>query len=388
MRKILQLMIIAFLLMVLQTSSSACTIFSADDGIMTLAGNNGDYSDPDTYIVFYPAQNGKHGRMYAGWDQFWWQTGMNDQGLFFASASTSFLEVQNSTQKPRPPKYLMYICMEECSTVEDVLEIFDQYNLDFLETMQLMVSDATGASVIIEGDPLHIKQDFYQVVTNFRLSQTDPPYPCLRYNTAVSMFENTNVISPEFFTTICNATHQEGDFPSQFSTVYNLQQQIIYLYWQHNYNQVKIFNLTEELQSGYHIYSIPALFDSSVPPARPTITGPAKATVEVATEYNFTTTDPDGDEVYYFIDWGDTTNSSWIGPYTSGDQITKSHTWTKKGIYTIKTKAQDTFGAESEWGELSVTMPASFNIPFQPFWMKFFERFSNAFSILRYLMGY
>jgi len=381
-------MIIAILLIVLQTSTLACTIFSADDGIMTLAGNNGDYSDPDTYIVFYPAENGKHGRMYAGWKQFWWQTGMNDQGLFFASASTSFLEVQNSTQKPHPPRYLMYICMEECSTVEDVLEVFDQYNLDFLETMQLMISDATGASVIIEGDPLHIKQDYYQVVTNFRLSQTDPPYPCWRYNTAVAMFENTTTISPEFFTTICDATHQEGDFPTQFSTVYNLQQQIIYLYGQHNYNQVKVFNLTEELQSDYHIYSIPALFNTSLPPTPPTITGPAKGKVGVATEYNFTAIDPDSDEVYYFIDWGDTTNSNWIGPSTSGDQITKSHTWSKKGTYTIKAKAKDTYGDESNWGTLSVTMPTSYNIPFLKFWMRLFNWLLNAFPILRYILDF
>jgi hypothetical protein len=385
MRKILQLMIVAILLIVLQTSTLACTIFSADDGIMTLAGNNGDYSDPDTYIVFYPAENGKHGRMYAGWRQFWWQTGMNDQGLFFASASTSFLEVQNSSQKPRPPRYLMYICMEECSTVEDVLEVFDQYNLDFLETMQLMVSDATGASVIIEGDPLHIKQDYYQVVTNFRLSQTDPPYPCWRYNTAIAMFENTTTISPEFFTTICDATHQEGDFPTQFSIVDDLQQQIIYLYEQHNYDQVKIFNLTEELQSGYHIYSIPALFNT---PRPPTITGPAKGKVGVVTKYNFTTTDPDGDEVYYFIDWGDTTNSSWIGSYPSGNQITESHTWSKKGTFTIKAKAKDISGNESDWGTLSVTMPCSYEIPFFSFWEMLFERFPHVFPILRYLMGY
>jgi len=388
MRKILPLIIVTLLLIVLQTSTLACTIFSADDGIMTLAGNNGDYSDPDTYIVFYPAENGKHGRMYAGWKQFWWQTGMNDQGLFFASASTSFLEVQNSTQKPRPPRYLMYMCMEECSTVEDVLEIFDQYNLDFLETMQLMVSDATGASVIIEGDPLHIKQDYYQVVTNFRLSQTDPPYPCWRYNTAVAMFGNTTTISPEFFTSICDATHQEGAFPTQFSTVYNLQQQIIYLYWQHNYNHVKVFNLTEELQSGYHIYSISSLFNTSQPPTPPTITGPAKGKVGVVTEYNFTTTDPDGDEVYYFIDWGDQTNSSWIGSYPSGDEITKSHIWSKKGTYTIKAKAKDSHGNESDWATLSVTMPCSYNIPLIQFWERLFERFPNAFPILRQLMRY
>ena len=392
MRKILQFMIVTILLIVLQTSTLACTIFSADDGIMTLAGNNGDYSDPDTYIVFYPAENGKHGRMYAGWDQFWWQTGMNDQGLFFASASTSFLEVQNSIQKPRPPRYLMYICMEECSTVEDILEVFDQYNLDFLETMQLMVSNATGASVIIEGDPIHIKQDYYQVMTNFRLSQTDPPYPCWRYNTAVDMFENTTTISPEFFTTICNATHQEGDFPTQFSTVYNLEQQIIYLYWQHNYNQVKVFNLTEELQSGYHIYSIPALFNISLPPIPPIITGPPKGKVGVATEYNFTTTDPDGDEVYYFIDWGDQTNSS-IGPYPSGEFVTQSHTWIKKGTYMIKVKAKDSNGAESNWSDpLTITMPK--NSALIPYFAliqmlkQFFERFPYVFPILRHLMGY
>jgi hypothetical protein len=388
MRKILQFIIVAILLILLQTSTLACTIFSADDGISTLAGNNGDYSDPDTFIVFYPAENGKHGRMYAGWKQFWWQTGMNDQGLFFASASTSFLEIQNSTQKPHPPRYLMYICMEECSTVEDVLEVFDQYNLDFLETMQLMVSDATGASVIIEGDPLHIKQDYYQVVTNFRLSQIDPPYPCWRYNTVVAMFENTTTISPEFFTTICDATHQDGDFPTQFSTVCNLQQQINYLYGKHNYNQVKVFNLTEELQSGYHIYSIPALFNTSLPPTQPTITGPAKGKVEVEIEYNFTTIDPEGDEVYYFIDWGDSSNSSWIGPSPSGDVVIQSHTWSKKGTYLVKAKAKDIYGAESDWGTLSVTMPCSYEILFLSFWEMLFERFPHVFPILRYLMGY
>ena len=372
-------------MIILQTSTLACTIFSAQDEIMTLAGNNGDYSDNDTYIVFYPAENGKHGRMYAGWQQFWWQTGINDEGLFFASASTSFLEVQNSTQKPHPPRYLMYICMEQCSTVEEVLDIFDQYNLDFLETMQLMVSDATGASVIIEGDPLHIKQDYYQVVTNFRLSQTNPPYPCWRYNTAVTMFENTTTISPEFFTTVCNATHQEGAYPTQFSTVYDLPNQIIYLYWQHNYNQVKIFNLTEELQSGYHIYSIPTLFNTSQPPNAPTITGPTSGNKGEPVQYNFNSTDPDVDDVCYFIDWGDTTNSGWIGPNASGEAITLSHTWNTRGVYTIKAKAKDINGWESDWATLKVRMPLAYNIAFLSFWQQLFERFPHIFPILRYL---
>jgi hypothetical protein len=326
---------------------------------MTLAGNNGDYSDTDSYIVFYPAENEKHGRMYAGWKQFWWQTGMNDQGLFYASASVPFLEVQNSTQKPRPSQYLMYKCMEECSTVDDVLEVFDQYNLDFLITMQLLVSDSSGASVIIEGDPVHIKQNYYQVATNFRLSQTNPPYPCWRYNTAVAMFESTTTISPEFFTPICDATHVEGF--TQFSTVCNLQQKIIYLYRQYNYNQVKVFNLTEEIQSGYHIYSIQSLFNTSNPPTKPTTPqGKREGTIGQNYTYSTSSTDDDGDQISYLFDWDDGTTSGWLGSYNSGVICEGKHTWNVKGNYNIKVKAKDIYGTESSWSDpLPITMPLS-----------------------------
>ncbi|MCX6664300.1 MAG: PKD domain-containing protein [Euryarchaeota archaeon] len=386
MRKIIQLTIVVILLLFLQASTLACTIFSADDGTMTLAGTNGDYSDTDTYIVFYPAENGKHGRMYAGWKQFWWQTGLNDQGLFYASASTSFLEAQNSTQKPRPSQYLMYKCLEECSTVEDVLEVFDQYNLYFLETMQLIISDATGASVIIEGDPLHFKQNYYQVVTNFRLSQTNPPYPCWRYNTAVAMFENTTTISLEFFTSICDATHQERG--TQFSTVCDLQQKIIYLYRQYNYNQVKIFNLTEEIQSGYHIYSIQSLFTTSNSPTKPTTPqGKREGTIGQNYTYSTSSTDSDGDQISYVFDWGDGSISGWLGPYTSGVTCEAKHIWNIKGNYDIKVKAKDIYGAESSWSDpLPITMPYSYN-PILQFLELLFQYFPHAFPLLRQLLG-
>ena len=127
---------------------------------------------------------------------------------------------------------------------------------------------------------------------------------------------------------------------------------------------------------------------TSSTPFPPTITGPTNAKVRVSTAYNFTTTDPDNDDVSYYIDWGDNKNSGWIGPHPSGDQITESHTWLKKGTYTIKAKAKDTSGNESDWATLSVTMPYSYNIPLIQFWQKIFERYPNAFPILRQLMGY
>jgi hypothetical protein len=124
------------------------------------------------------------------------------------------------------------------------------------------------------------------------------------------------------------------------------------------------------------------------PPDTPTINGPAKGKVGVATDYNFTATDSDSDEVYYFIDWGDLTNSSWIGPYPSGNTVIKSHIWSEKGTYTIRAKAKDSYDAESDWATLSVTMPCSYNIAFIHFCEKILERFPNAFPILQHLLGH
>jgi CubicO group peptidase (beta-lactamase class C family) len=126
----------------------------------------------------------------------------------------------------------------------------------------------------------------------------------------------------------------------------------------------------------------------NLPPNPPTITGPAKGKINVSTMYNFTTTHPGGDEVYYFVDWGDQTNSTWIGPYPSGDLITKSHTWSKKGTYIIQAKAKNVHGNESDWGTLTITMPFSYEPPHLRFFEWLFERFPHAFPILRQLLGY
>jgi len=127
------------------------------------------------------------------------------------------------------------------------------------------------------------------------------------------------------------------------------------------------------------------------PPNPPSITGPTEGKIGSTYTYNFTAIDPNGDEVYYFIDWGDTTNSSWIGPYASGVKIIKSHSWSKKATYTLRAKAKDIYGNESDWGQLQVTMPKGMTyIPslFLELIERFVERYPYAFPILRHLLGY
>ncbi|HVQ01343.1 MAG TPA: Zn-dependent exopeptidase M28, partial [Candidatus Thermoplasmatota archaeon] len=107
-----------------------------------------------------------------------------------------------------------------------------------------------------------------------------------------------------------------------------------------------------------------------------------------ATDYNFTTTDPDNDQVYYFVDWGDGSNSSWIGPHQSGDSLIQSHSWLKKGTYLIRSKAKDSHWDESNWSTLQVSMPLSYEPPHLRFFVWLLERFPNMFPIIRYLMRY
>jgi hypothetical protein len=129
------------------------------------------------------------------------------------------------------------------------------------------------------------------------------------------------------------------------------------------------------------------IYLDDIPPYAPTVSGSDKGTIKVATYYNITAIDPEGSNVSYFINWGDDTNSEWIGPYSSGVPITKFHTWSTKVIYTIKAKARDEHGGESNWGTLTVAMPYSFNKLIQPFLELLFERFPNAFPLLRQLLG-
>jgi hypothetical protein len=92
-------------------------------------------------------------------------------------------------------------------------------------------------------------------------------------------------------------------------------------------------------------------------PEKPTITGPTKGKPGVTYEYSFQSVDPEDQLVSYFIDWGDGNTTGWLGLYDSGQQITVNHTWDVKQTFTVKAKARDVIGAESEWATMTVKIP-------------------------------
>ena len=161
---------------------------------------------------------------------------------------------------------------------------------------------------------------------------------------------------------------------------------------------------TSSLSRGTHTieaYSINSVGNLAPTPASDTITidnapnapsrpsGQISGNIGVSYPYSSSTIDPDGDQVYYQWDWGDGTNSGWLGPFASGAQVSAQKSWSVKGSYSIQVRARDTFGAESPWSDpLPITMPYSFNRPIQQFLELLFQRFPHAFPILRHLLGY
>ena len=123
----------------------------------------------------------------------------------------------------------------------------------------------------------------------------------------------------------------------------------------------------------------------SNPPNTPTITGEINGEIQTSYDYTIQTTDPDHDDVQYYIDWGDQTFNI-TDLKESGVQIMESHTWSIKGTYSVKVKAIDIYYAESDWVTLQVTMPYSSNKPLPQFLELLFQRFPNAFPLLRQLM--
>jgi outer membrane protein assembly factor BamB len=130
-------------------------------------------------------------------------------------------------------------------------------------------------------------------------------------------------------------------------------------------------------------------FTTNYAPDIPTIAGPPGGKAGKEYEYTFFTTDPTGDDICYYVDWGDGTNSGWTSFVLSGTTVTLTHTWEEKGTYTIGAKAKDIHGAESDWVTLKVSMPKSKAISrplFLQFLQNFFEKHPNAFPILQTLL--
>jgi hypothetical protein len=125
---------------------------------------------------------------------------------------------------------------------------------------------------------------------------------------------------------------------------------------------------------------------SNTAPNTPTISGPNSGKAGREIDYVLSTYDAEGNDVYYYIDWGDGKFEDWEGPFDSDIDVTFSHTWYTEGTYLIKAKVRDAYSSESDWTEFDINIPRP-KPDYQSMIYLMFERFPNIASLINYLLG-
>ena len=121
-------------------------------------------------------------------------------------------------------------------------------------------------------------------------------------------------------------------------------------------------------------------------PNTPEITGPTTGKINQEQEYMIVTTDPEGDDVYYWVEFcADCQDAEWSGSYKSGEEFVIGHTWSSSGDYTVRAKAKDSQGLESDWGSLEVSMPKNKAVN-TPLFLQFLQQHPHMFQLLQQLL--
>ena len=121
------------------------------------------------------------------------------------------------------------------------------------------------------------------------------------------------------------------------------------------------------------------------PPLAPEIDGPRNGKINTKQSYSIHAVDPDGDAISYYIDWGDGSESGWIGPYRSGELIIMDHIWDNQGTFVITVQAKDEHDVLSPITYLEVSMPKDQSI-LSPFHITLFEKLFHI-PLFRFLWG-
>jgi hypothetical protein len=257
----------------------SCTIFSASIGDKVLFGNNEDYNNPNTYYWTEPASDDNYGCLYLGFENDALQGGINEKGLCFDANSLPGSSLNPHYELPLPPfaeppyeKFTIWApvtILRKAATVEEAIEIASKYqrqNWDRKTSIlkyQINFADAKGDAVIISAGKdrelvFTTKKlgEKYILSTNFNIANPKDAwvYPCWRYNKAAGMLnkiQDENNLTIDYFKSILDSVHlEQANSHTLYSNIFDLRKGIIYLYYWHQYDEVAVLNVAEEIAKG------------------------------------------------------------------------------------------------------------------------------------------
>jgi tetratricopeptide (TPR) repeat protein len=236
-----------------------CLILKIAHGNCVLAGNNEDIDNPLTKIWFEPPEKGKYGITYFGYSVNYPQGGMNDQGLFFDAVAGYKTDWKTSPERLNYEGNLNRKVMEECATVEEAISVYNKYNKSGFSYARYLLADRTGASAIagwIDGELKFIRDKGGFQAIGFK------------EETAASMLksikEQKDAVSVDDVKAVLEACHVEGRYPTQYSNICDLKNNVVYMFLYHDYSTVVKFDANEEFKKGEHDYRLLPFFPDNV----------------------------------------------------------------------------------------------------------------------------
>ncbi len=249
------LILSVFVMLALPQQIFPCFILKIAHGNCVLAGNNEDIDNPLTKIWFEPPEKGKYGITYFGFSVNYPQGGMNDQGLFFDAVAGYKTDWKKSPKRLNYAGNLSRKIMEGCATIEEAIAIYSKYNKSSLRYARYLFVDRTGASAIIgwiDGELKFIRDKGGFQALGFK------------EETGASMLksikEQKDAVSVDDVKAVLQACHQEGRYPTQYSNICDLNNNVVYMFLYHDYSTCVKFDANEEFKKGEHHYRLLPFF--------------------------------------------------------------------------------------------------------------------------------
>jgi hypothetical protein len=270
---VVKLILWAMIPFVFTQGSFACSGYKITIGNKTLLGSNEDAWRITPHIWFEKGTvNGNYGAAftgsrYDGENGYAPQSGMNEMGLAFerlASFHPKQERFSNRKAISNPTNYLKDI-LPTCKTVEEVQRYIRKYDHSYFIEDVFIYVDKSGKYLIVEPYKLTIGNKPTYVISNFCPSITplQSANKLDRYRNGVAFLKNGADTTLAFCTALSDAMHvcraKIGD-GTLLSSIWDLKNGTVNLYFYHDYKASVQFNLSEELKKGDHIIPIETLF--------------------------------------------------------------------------------------------------------------------------------
>lgn len=253
-------------------ASLACSGYKVTLGNRTLFGSNHDTWSTTPHLWFETAPPGQYGAAftgsrYDGSNGYAPQSGMNEKGLAFERLAAYHPQQGHfPDRKPitNPSQYLKDI-LHQCQSVAEVQAYIRQYDHShFLEDVFMYV-DRSGQYLVVEPYVLTLGAAPSYVLANFCPSIT-PTTTALqqdRYRNGLAFLQRDLDTTLAFGTAMLEAMHvcrnKIGD-GTLLSTLWDLQNGTVNLFFYHDFTHTVQFNLAEALRQGNQLIAVETLF--------------------------------------------------------------------------------------------------------------------------------